>query len=77
VFPIYWMGLGMRSALLPAHAVGIEISGSWRHWGTLGVLSVWAIAGLALAPIVLKRMARRESGSRLSERKERALLRTG
>ena len=76
VFPIYWVGLGMRSALLPASARGIEIDGSWRHWETFGVLSVWAIAGMALAPIVLKRMARRESGSRLSARREKALRRT-
>lgn len=29
---------------------------------TFGVLSAWAIAGLVLTPVVLRRMARRESG---------------
>jgi ABC-2 type transport system permease protein len=74
-FPVYWLGLGMRSALLPASAVSIEIDGSWRHLLTVGVLAGWAVAGLLLAPIVLRRMARRESGSKMAERRARALLR--
>jgi ABC-2 type transport system permease protein len=74
-FPVYWLGLGMRSALLPNQLAAVEISGSWRHLETLGVLGAWAIAGLVLAPIVLRRMARRESGSRVAERRERALQR--
>ena len=41
----------------------MEIGHSWRHLETLGVLGAWAIAGLVLAPILLRRMARRESGS--------------
>lgn len=73
--PIYWLGLGMRSALLPGDAVGIEIGHSWRHLETIGVLGFWAAAGLVLAPIVLRRMARRESGSKVAERQERALQR--
>jgi ABC-2 type transport system permease protein len=31
IFPIYWLGLGMRSALLPDSAVSIETGHSWRH----------------------------------------------
>jgi ABC-2 type transport system permease protein len=77
VFPMYWLGLGMRSALLPAGAVSVEIAGSWRHLETVGVLGAWAVVGLVLAPIVLGRMARRESGSSVAERRERALRRTG
>jgi len=74
-FPIYWLGLGMRSALLPGAMSAVEIGGSWRHLETFGVLGVWAVAGLVLAPIVLRRMARRESGSRVAERRERAIQR--
>jgi ABC-2 type transport system permease protein len=74
-FPIYWLGLGMRSALLPDTMSAVEIGGSWRHLETFGVLGVWAVAGLVLAPIVLRRMARRESGSRVAERRERAIQR--
>ncbi|MFI1400091.1 ABC transporter permease [Streptomyces sp. NPDC020681] len=76
-FPIYWLGLGMRSALLPDSAVGVEIGDSWRHLETVGVLGTWAVLGLALAPIVLRRMARRESGSSVAVRREKALQRVG
>ena len=77
VFPIYWLGLGMRSALLPAAAVGVEIGRSWRPVETAAALGAWAIAGLIFTPIVLGRMARRESGSRVAERREKALQRVG
>ena len=70
--PIYWLGLGMRSALLPEQAVGVEIGDSWRHLETIGVLGVWAVLGLLVAPVVLRRMARRESGSSVAERREGA-----
>lgn len=73
VFPVYWLGLGMRSALLPDSLVSVEIGESWRHLETVGILGVWAVAGLILAPIVLRRMARRESGSIVAERREKAM----
>jgi ABC-2 type transport system permease protein len=75
VFPLYWLALGMRSALLPHTMAAVEIGHSWRHPATFGVLSVWAIAGFALAPIMLRRMARRESGSKVAERREKAMRR--
>jgi len=71
--PIYWMGLGMRSALLPGEAVVVEVGQSWRHLETAGVLGLWAVAGLLLAPVVLRRRARRESGSAVADRRNRAL----
>ena len=30
-FPVYWLGLGMRSALLPDEAAVVEFGESWRH----------------------------------------------
>ncbi len=75
VFPMYWAGLGMRSALLPPSLAAVEIDGSWRHWLVLLVLAAWAVAGLLAAPPMLGRMARRESGSRVAARRERALVR--
>ncbi|MGW0174900.1 ABC transporter permease [Rhodococcus sp. NPDC003322] len=75
VFPIYWSGLGMRSALLPPEAVSIEIGESWRHIETAAVLGVWAVAGLLIAPVVLRRMARHESGSSMAARREKAMQR--
>jgi ABC-2 type transport system permease protein len=74
-FPIYWLGLGMRSALLPSGAVAVEIGDSWRHLETVAVLGGWAVVGLLIAPVVLRRMARRESGSSVAGRRERALQR--
>ncbi len=73
VFPMYWLGLGMRSALLPHTMATVEIGHSWRHLTTVGILSTWALAGLVLAPIVLRRMARRESGSSVAARREKAI----
>ncbi|PWU53173.1 ABC transporter [Micromonospora globispora] len=74
-FPIYWLGLGMRSALLPDGMAAVELGGSWRHLEMFGVLGIWAVLGLVLAPVVLRRMARRESGSRVAARRERAMQR--
>ena len=75
VFPMYWLGLGMRSALLPNAMAAAEVGHSWRHLATFGVLSAWALAGLVLAPAMLRRMARRESGSKVAARREKAMRR--
>ncbi|GAA2694239.1 ABC transporter permease [Streptomyces aculeolatus] len=75
VFPLYWLGLGMRAAMLPDAAVAVEIGDSWRQAEAVGVLGAWAVAGLAVAPVVLRRTARRESGSKVAARRERALQR--
>lgn len=75
VFPVYWLGLGTRSAFLPDALAAVEIGGTWRHLETFGVLGAWAVAGLVLAPIILRRMARRESGSAVAARREKAMAR--
>lgn len=73
VFPVYWLGLGTRAALMPDAAAAGEIGESWRHLETFGVLGLWAVIGLAFAPRVLRRMAQRESGSQLEARREAAM----
>ena len=73
--PLYWLGLGVRSALLPGSLAAVEIGHSWRHLATAGVLGAWAIAGLVLAPVLLRRAARRVSGSSVAARRERLLSR--
>jgi ABC-2 type transport system permease protein len=75
LFPIYWLGLGIRSALLPEAAAALELTGSWRHLATAAVLGAWAVAGLLVAPAVLGRMARRESGSAMDARRQQRLQR--
>lgn len=70
IFPVYWLGLGMRSALLPDALAAAEIGQSWRHLETIGVLGLWTVAGFVLAPIVLRRMARRQSGTTIEKRQD-------
>jgi ABC-2 type transport system permease protein len=72
VFPMYWLGLGMRAAFLPDSAAASELGGSWRTWETVGVLSIWAVVGALLAPVVLRRMARRQSGAAVAAAREAA-----
>lgn len=75
VFPMYWLGLGMRSAFLPDAAAAVELTGSWRQAETVAVLGAWAVVGLLVAPVVLRRMARRESGANMDARRQKALQR--
>lgn len=75
VFPVYWLGLGLRSALLPDDLALAEIGGTWRGWEMVGVLGLWAVVGFVLAPVVLRRMARRESGSAVAARREQLMQR--
>lgn len=73
MFPMYWIGLGLRSAFLPDAAAAIELGGTWRTWETAAVLGAWAVAGLALAPVVLRRTARRQSGSAVEAARQAAV----
>jgi ABC-2 type transport system permease protein len=73
VFPMYWMGLGLRSAFLPEEAAALEITESWRTLETVLVLGGWAAVGIAVTPMVLRRMARRTSGSQVEAAREQAL----
>jgi ABC-2 type transport system permease protein len=72
LFPMYWLGLGMRAAFLPDEAVAAELGGSWRTGQTVAVLAAWAVAGAAAMPYVLRRMARRQSGSTVAAAREAA-----
>ncbi|MGA9747687.1 MAG: ABC transporter permease [Nocardioides sp.] len=73
VFPMYWMGLGMRSAFLPDGAAAAEIGESWRTVETVAVLGVWAVLGAVVTPVVLRRMARRQTGSQVQAAREATL----
>ena len=48
---------------------------SWRTVETFGVLGIWALVGLVLAPIVLRRMIRGVTGSNVQAARERMLSR--
>ena len=73
VFPMYWLGLGMRSAFLPDAAAALEVGGSWRTLETVLVLGAWAVAGILVTPLVLGRMARRSTGSQVEAAREAAV----
>ena len=73
VFPVYWLGLGMRSAFLPDAAAALEIDGSWRTPQTVLVLTAWTVFGLLVAPRVLRRMVRRQSGSQVAAAQQEAV----
>ena len=73
VFPMYWMGLGMRSAFLPEAAASLEIGGSWRTTQTVVVLLAWAVVGALVMPRVLRRMARRQTGSQVEAAREASM----
>jgi ABC-2 type transport system permease protein len=71
--PLYWVGLGMRSAFLPDAAAAAEIGGSWRTLETVLVLGAWAVAGALVMPMVLRRMSRRQTGSQVQAAREATL----
>ncbi|MER6971223.1 ABC transporter permease [Nocardioides sp. NPDC000445] len=75
IFPFYWLGLGTRSAMMPAGAEAAEIGDSWRTVEMFAVLGVWAVIGLVLAPIVLRRMARRQTGSAIAAARDKVMSR--
>jgi ABC-2 type transport system permease protein len=73
IFPMYWLGLGMRSAFLPDEAAAAEVGGSWRTLETVAVLGAWAIVGAIVTPVVLRRMARRQTGSQVQAARDASL----
>jgi ABC-2 type transport system permease protein len=75
VFPLYWLGHGVRAALLPDAAAAAELGGEWRLWEAAGVIGAWAVVGMLVAPAVLRRMARRESGSTVQASRQRIMSR--
>ena len=72
-FPMYWLGLGMRSAFLPDSAAALELAGSWRTLETVLVLGAWAVVGAVVTPRVLRRMSRRSTGSQVQAAREAAV----
>lgn len=77
VFPLYWFGLGMRASLLPDTMAAVEVAEAWRIEWVFLLLAAWAIVGMALAPKLLSRMARRESGSTLAGRRQQMQQQVG
>ncbi len=73
--PMYWIGMGMRAVFLPAEAASVELHGTFQSPLALAVIAGWAVVGFLLAPVVLRRMANRQSGSVVAAARERVLSR--
>lgn len=71
--PTYWLGVGLRAAMLPAEAAALEVGGSFQTVLAAIVLLGWGAAGLAFAPMAMRRMVRRQSGSVVAAARERVL----
>ena len=73
--PLYWIGVAFRWVLLPDSAAAAELGGEWRIGLAVAVLVVWAVVGMLAAPALLRRMARRQSGTVVAAARERVLNR--
>ena len=73
--PLYWIGVAFRWVLLPDSAAAAELGGEWRMGLALVVLVAWAFVGMLVAPALLRRMARRQSGTVVAAARERVLNR--
>jgi ABC-2 type transport system permease protein len=62
--PLYWMGVGLRSALLPDAYQAFEVGGTWPLVEVAAALGAWGLLGLLAAVPVMRRAARRQAGSR-------------
>ena len=71
---MYWLGLGMRSAFLPDSAAALEVGGQLAHARDRArARRVGGRRACSSRPIVLRRMARRQSGSQVEAAREAAL----
>lgn len=77
IFPLKWMAQGVRSALYDPAYEAAEASGSWQQPETAAVLLAWILIGALLAPRLIRRTTRRETGAKLEARRDEASKRVG
>ena len=73
IFPMYWIALGMRSAFLPEEAAALEIGGAGAPRRRLSCWASGPIVGALVTPTVLRRMARRQTGSQVEAARDASL----
>ncbi|QGQ18117.1 ABC transporter permease [Cellulomonas sp. JZ18] len=76
-FPLYWLAHGLRSTTLPPGAEALEIGGAWHPGIAALVLGAWAVAGLVVAPLLLRRLTQRETAGAMAARLQAHLQRAG
>ncbi|GAB3110597.1 ABC transporter permease [Streptomyces calidiresistens] len=54
LFPLKWVGQGLRSVFLPDSLQAIEPAGSWEHGTIALVLLAWLVVCLVLAPATFR-----------------------
>ena len=75
ILPLYWLGLLLRSVLLPENLHVVEIGEGWRMLEAFGVVGAWAVVGVLVAPPLLRRMAQRETVATVERSRQKALQR--
>lgn len=73
LFPVYWIGHGLRSALLPHGAAAVELNGQWQLANVAIALTLWTTLSLCVATPLVKRLTRNQSGAAVSRARERVL----
>jgi ABC-2 type transport system permease protein len=73
LFPMYWLGHLMRFAFLPEAVAAGELTGQWRVGLGIAVLTAWAVLGSVAATVLVRRMARRQSGAAVAEARDQAV----
>ncbi|MCC5947546.1 MAG: ABC transporter permease [Nitriliruptoraceae bacterium] len=72
LFPLYWLAHLLRYAFLPEAAVVGELGGVWRLGLGVTALIVWSVIGTVPATLLVRRMARRQSGAAVAQARDQA-----
>lgn len=54
LFPLKWLGQGMRSVFLPEHFAGAETGGDWDLWLVAANLVGWLLVGLVISLLTFR-----------------------
>lgn len=54
LFPLKWLGQGMRSVFLPEHFAGAETGGDWDLWLVAANLVGWLVVGLVISLLTFR-----------------------
>lgn len=61
VFPLYWLGVGLRAGMLAPAGQVLETGGVWAVQSAVVVLIVWSVVSVVLAVFVMRRATAKQS----------------